>query len=247
MNDLPESIENGYVTMYADDTESSTVVNTCNDIIEKVIPDLIKICDWLKANKLSLNAVKTEFVLIGTSHNTIRFGDLLAIRIDDHLIKRENKTKYLGIIVDSLTWNEQIDFISTKIKRNVRMMKRVRDFIPKDSLITLYKSLVEPYFRYCNTVWGRCGKSYIDKLQTLQNIAARIVTRVSYQDTDHAILLRELEWLSISQMMEYDSLSLIYKIKNGHAPGHTRQMFEGCEDIRNHNTRSVQAIFISRK
>ena len=28
MNDLPKSIENGYVTMYADDTESSTVVNT---------------------------------------------------------------------------------------------------------------------------------------------------------------------------------------------------------------------------
>ena len=174
------SIENGYVTMYADDTESSTVGNRCNDIIEKVIPDLMKICDWLKANRLSLNAVKTEFMLIGTSYNTIRFGNLLAIRIDDHLIKRVHKTKYLGIIVDdSLAWNEQIDFISTKIKCNVGMMKRVRDSIPKDSLITLYKSLVEPYFRYCNTVWGRCGKSYIDKLQTLQNRADIIVTRVS--------------------------------------------------------------------
>ena len=69
MNDLPKSMENGYVTMYADDTESSTVVNTCNDIIEKVIPDLMKICDWLKANRLSLNAVKTEFLQTGTSHN----------------------------------------------------------------------------------------------------------------------------------------------------------------------------------
>ena len=58
MNDLPKSIENGHVTMYADDTESSTVVNTCNDIIEKVIPDLMRICDWLKENRLSLNAVK---------------------------------------------------------------------------------------------------------------------------------------------------------------------------------------------
>ena len=58
MNDLPKSIENGYVNMYADDTESSTVVNKCNDITEKVIPDLMKICDWLKANRLSLNAVK---------------------------------------------------------------------------------------------------------------------------------------------------------------------------------------------
>ena len=85
-------------------------------------------------------------MLIGTAHNTLRFGNLLAIRIDDHLIKRVNKTKYLGIIVDdSLTWNQQIDFISTRFKRNVGMMKRVRDSIPKDSSITLYKSLVEPY------------------------------------------------------------------------------------------------------
>ena len=118
----------------------------------------MKICDWLKANKVNLNAVKTEFMLIGTSHNTIRFGILLAIRIDDHLIKRVYKAKYLGITVDdSLTWNEQIGFISTKDKRNVGIMKRVRDFIRKDSLLTLYKSLVESYFRYCNTVRGRCG------------------------------------------------------------------------------------------
>ena len=119
-----------------------------------------------------------------------------------------------------------------------------RDSIPKDSLIILYKSLVEPYFGYCNTVWGRCGKSYIDKLQTLQN---RIVTRVSYEDADHAILLRELEWLSISQI-EYDSLSLIYKIKNCHAPGHTRQMFEVVKTIITITPdQLVQAIFISRK
>ena len=101
--------------------------------------------------------------------------------------------------------------------------------------------MVEPYLRYCNIVWGRCGKSYIDKLQTLQNRAAGIVTRVSYEDANHAILLRELKWLSMSQMTEYDSLSLIYKIKNGHPPEHTRQMFEGCEDIHNHNTRSVSS------
>ena len=154
MNDLPQSVVNGHVTLYADDTECSTVVNRCNDIIEKVIPDLMKICDWLKANKLSLNAVKAEFMLIGTSPITLRFGNLLAIRTDDHLIKGIQETKYLGIIVDDgLTWNEQIDFISTKIKRNVGMMKRVRDCIPKDSSITL----MESYFRYCNTVWGQCG------------------------------------------------------------------------------------------
>ena len=53
MNDLPKSIENGYVTMYADDIESSTVVNTCNDIIEKVIPDLMKYVTGLRQTDLA--------------------------------------------------------------------------------------------------------------------------------------------------------------------------------------------------
>ena len=75
----------------------------------------------------------------------------------------------------------------------------------------------------------------------MQNIAARIVTRVSYEDADHAILLRELEWLSIFEMTENDLLCLIYKINNGLAPENTRQMFEGCEDIYNHSTRFVSS------
>ena len=78
MNDLPKGTENGYLTMYADDTESSTVVNICDDITEKVIPDLMKICDRFKTNKRALNAVKTEVMLIGISHNMLRFGNLLA-------------------------------------------------------------------------------------------------------------------------------------------------------------------------
>ena len=44
-------------------TSSSTWVNGVKDIETKVIPDLIKICDWLKANNLSLNALKTELML----------------------------------------------------------------------------------------------------------------------------------------------------------------------------------------
>ena len=39
------------------------------DIENNVIPGLIKICDWLKANKLSLNALKTELMLLGKCKN----------------------------------------------------------------------------------------------------------------------------------------------------------------------------------
>ena len=78
------------------------------------------------------------------------------------------------------------------------MMKRLSSDIPLDSPVTLHLTnvrlkLIEPYFRYCNTVWGNCEQGLLSKLQTLQNRAARIVTRTSYTDADHETLLKKLQ------------------------------------------------------
>ena len=63
-------------------------LQSIHDIIEKVIPDLMKICDWLKANKLSLNV---EFILTGTSHNMLRFGNQL--QYESMIIQSKEYTK----------------------------------------------------------------------------------------------------------------------------------------------------------
>ena len=56
---------------YADDTSVGNKINTIDDIRECLLPDLPKICDLLKANKLSLNTTKTEFMLLRTSPTII--------------------------------------------------------------------------------------------------------------------------------------------------------------------------------
>ena len=138
INDLPNCVENGYITMYADDTSSSTLVRGSRDIEAKVLPDLIKITDWLRANKLSLNALKTEFMLIGTTQALSKIGNLLAVRVNGQLIRRVYKSKYLGLIVDDkLSWKDHIDLISSKIRRNIGAMKRVREYVPGETLILL--------------------------------------------------------------------------------------------------------------
>ena len=41
---------------------------TCQQLKEELLPAFAEVCKWLKINKLGLNTVKTEFMLIGTSH-----------------------------------------------------------------------------------------------------------------------------------------------------------------------------------
>ena len=65
--------------------------------------------------------------------------------------------------------------ISKKISRGIGGLKRIRHLVPFETLL-MYNSLVLSYFHYCGAVWGNCSEELSDKLQKLQNWAAREVT-----------------------------------------------------------------------
>ena len=44
-------------------------------------------------------------------------------------------------------------------------MKQLSNNIPLDSLVILYLTLIEPYFHYCDTIWGNCEQELLNKLQ----------------------------------------------------------------------------------
>ena len=59
------------------------------------------------------------------------------------------------------------------------MLKRTKAFVAKDTLGVLYNALVQPHFDYCSLVWTNCTQDLQNKLQKLQNRAARIITNSS--------------------------------------------------------------------
>ena len=68
-------------------------------------------------------------------------------------IRHVRCVKYLGIIVDdTLTWEEHIEYISVKIKRCIGILKVTGQSLERESLILIYRTLIEPYLRYCSTV-----------------------------------------------------------------------------------------------
>jgi len=57
-------------------------------------------------------------------------------------------------------------------------------------------------------VWGCCGEILLDKLQKLQNRAARIVTNSSY-DASSLPLIESLEWLTIKEIMLFETATTV--------------------------------------
>ena len=105
MNDLPLAVDNAEITMYADDTSIFRAFNNMNCLTEELILAFGKICEWLESNKLALNTLKTEFMIIGTSHRLNKLDSLhestpYLISINGSYIRRVKQVKYLGLIVD---------------------------------------------------------------------------------------------------------------------------------------------------
>ena len=69
------------------------------------------------------------------------------------------------------------------------------------TLHLIYKTLIQPHFDYCNLFGGSCGMKLADKLQILQNPAARALSFSSY-DADASQLFQNLNWKNLSTQCE---------------------------------------------
>ena len=113
------------------------------------------------------------------------------VKLNEIPIEQVSTTKSLGVHIDqNLNWEFHI----------ISAMKRIRNFVPCEILLTIYNSLIQPHFDYCSVVWGCCSKGLSQKLQKLQNRAARIITFSNY-DSNTDELFRDLNWSKLNHRL----------------------------------------------
>ena len=104
--------------LFADYT---TITYSHSDVMSKfdmINTELQEVTNWFKANKLSVNASKTNHMLLGTNHKLSRFDESASIILDNTALKRVNNTKFLGVGIDeNLNWTNHIETISKNISR----------------------------------------------------------------------------------------------------------------------------------
>ena len=117
-----------------------------------------------------------------------------------------------------------IERLAKKVASGIPAIKRVRQFVPPATLHLIYKALIQPHFDYCNVVWGSCGVKLADKLQKLQNRAARALTFSSY-DADASHLFQNLNWKNLSTQRDIQKALMVFKSLNGLAPEYLSSKF----------------------
>ena len=106
------------------------------------------------------------------------------------------------------------------------VLRCVRHLIPYHTLITIFKSIVLPYFDYCSIVWGSCGEGILrNRLQTLQNRAD------------------ELGWDNLGTRGTRQLTTLIYKLNNHIASDHLAQIFNSTNSMYSFNLRNIICLY----
>ena len=111
-------------------------IRSLNDLITDMKNILGNISNWMRIHKLRLKASKSEFMIVGHRRKLNRVSDELPkFFLNNKVIKRVEKIKYLGINIDeSLIWEEQYKTVKNNFKGGKSFLRKLEDILPQRKL-----------------------------------------------------------------------------------------------------------------
>ena len=210
--------------IYADDNQLYLAFRPLNGHSTKLrIEDLISdIKAWMIVNLLKLNDEKTEFLLIYSRwRQPVEFPDIC---IGADTISPAKSVKNLGVMFDTtMEFHAQVNSVTSACFNQLRELSRIRRFVTEDAAKTMAHAFIGSRLDYCNSLLYGLPKYLLEKLQYVQNSAARMVIPVPLRE--HVSPVRKhLHWLPVHSRIIFKILLLTYKALHGLAPEYLQDL-----------------------
>ena len=169
---------------YADDHQvygsfHPDFMNINRESMERCISD---ISTWMEAMKLKLNYSKTEYILIGTPQQLAKCTNM-AISIGGNEIRALNCVRNVGAYFDKhMTMEQHVKSKYRAAYAQLYNIGKVRKYLDHQSAEKLIRALVHSHINDCNALLIGLPKYLIQKLQMVQNTAARVLYRIGKYD-----------------------------------------------------------------
>ena len=234
VNDLKNISKSFKFIIYADDT--TLIEPICSfENEESINSELCKVVEWLALNKLSLNAKKTKMMLFHYKQRNIK-KNLPKLKINGIDIERVKEFNFLGVTIDeNMSWKAHTQKVANKIAQVIGTLKRLKHFLPRNILKTLYCSLILPHLCYGIILWGSKTK----RIKKLQKWAVRLITNAKYNSHTEPIL-KKLKLLSVNDLYNLAALKLHHKYQNNDLPAYFTNIFAIQTPTHGYNTRHKQ-------
>ena len=134
--------------------------------------------------------------------------------LDGDKIERVDNFNFLGVVIDKhISWKYHTEMLSNKISKYCGVLSRLKNYLPLPILRTIYISMVHSHLNNGLFAWGFDSNRIIK----LQKRCVRIIRRSTYNAHTQP-LMKQLNILSVPDMLFLNSMKFYYKYKRNEVP-----------------------------
>jgi len=210
------------VHAYADDTQLYTSCSAADahTSAAKLLDCINSVGQWMSANKLKLNADKTQFLWLGPAH-LLESVKAVQLTVGGSIVKAADTVRDLGVTLDAqLSMKPHVNGVVRSCFYQLRQLRSVSRSVPADALRTLVHAFITCRIDYCNAVLYGVADAVIRRLQAVLHAAARLLTGVRRNEHITPTLRDELHWLPVKQRVDYKLALTAYDCLHGRCPSY---------------------------
>ena len=158
------------------------------------------------------------------------------IKLNGHLLEPSNFIKYLGVYLDpTLNWKHHCSILSKKLKRANGMLMKIRHFVPKRELTSIYSALFLSHLTYGSQIWGQSKTIYSEKAFRLQNRAQRIIDFADFRAEVKPIYKRN-KMLNLEDQINVQNCLFVFDYFKGSLPRSFNGYFTRINEVHSRET-----------
>ena len=248
INDLPQSVADCDIRLYADDTCISFKHKSIKTIEDTLNKDFNTLCDWFLDNKLSIHfgEDKTKTILFSPPKKS-KSADNIVIQRNGVVLKQFSVVEYLGCFMDSTLSGEEMALkVLKKVNGRLRYFYRQGKYLNPRIRRMLCNALIQPHFDYACSAWyPNLTKHLKDKLQIAQNKCIRFCLFLGNREGIRYKHLKKINWLPVSERVNQFIAVSVYKFFNNLAPSYMKEVFTTAEKSRRTRYTNVTELKIT--
>ena len=183
INDLPTFSDILKTILFADDANLFKAGTNPIDLIITANIELYNFYNWCVSNRITINAIKTNFMLFSNiAYNQPLPPLLIKSYFHYEVVKRVTENKFLGIFFDeNLTFKKHVKHLTQRLTRTSSLIYQMKSIMPSFVLKTIYNAHISSILSYCNIIWSGTNKVTLKPLITLQK---RIIRNITHSPFD---------------------------------------------------------------
>ena len=171
--------------------------------------------EWTENQYLTFNPKKCKAMVLSRKRYTVLPTNPLLLK--GQALEFVDSIKYLCLTISSeLSWSRHIEQISSKARKLVGMLfRQFYNYTDKQTIKTLYLSIVRPHLKYACQVWDPYLEKDKNTLEKVQKFACKVCCKS--WDAEYENLLEELRFPTLETRRTHLKLCTFYNFVHSHS------------------------------